>query len=119
MDNELASRWRAACIAVEGAQGIEDADDALAAFAKEAQSRGSTRTEAVLLLTHALDNNAPWEALAYSFHLLRWPELLSALEDRRAAMTDRRQAIWGHLHGAFDADWADRDMFPSLTRKVS
>ncbi len=119
MEKELASKWQAACVAVENAQGIEDADGALAAFVKEAQSRVSARSEAVILLTHGLDGNAPWEALAYVFHVLRWPELLLALEERRAAMTNRKQTVWGHIHDAFDADWEDQDMFPSLVRKVT
>ena len=119
MTDELSSKWRAACIAVENAVGIEDADADLAAFAEEARSGHVSRSEVVALLTAALARGDPWEALAYTFHVLRWPELRSALEQRRSAMTSRRENIWGHLHDAFDATWEDRDLFPSLSPKVA
>lgn len=117
MDNDLASKWRAACIAVETACGLEDADGELLRFVEQAQSGHVARSEAISLLTKALDQRAPWEALAYSFHVLRWPELLSVLEDRREAWVNdpRAQNVWVHLRDAFNPAWEDRDLFPSLS----
>jgi len=119
MNDELASKWQAACAAVEHAVGIEDADRELRAFVDEALSGHVSRVEVVALLTAALDRGDPWEALAYSFHVLRWPELMSALDVRRPAMTSRKETVWGHLRDAFEGAWEDRDMFPSLSGKVS
>ena len=118
MDSDLASKWRAACVAVENAQGLEDADSDLLHFIEEVRSGRAARPAVISLLTEALDQGAPWEALAYSFHVLRWPELLTALEARRAAWitNPRAQNVWGHLRDAFDAAWKDRDLFPSLSR---
>ena len=34
-------------------------------------------------------------------------------------MTSRKETVWGHLRDAFEGAWEDRDMFPSLSGKVS
>jgi hypothetical protein len=116
MTDDLQILWFSACDAMAGAQGAEDADAELKRFVDLARDDLAGRARVISLLTEALDAGCPWEALAYSFHALRWPELLAAVEERRAAWiaSPRAQNIWSHLREAFNRDWEDRDMFPSL-----
>jgi hypothetical protein len=118
MPDELCATWEAARQILGGATGNDAADVQLRRFAELAGHDDTTRAIAVRLLTDGLDDGSPWEALAYCFHALRWPELIELVDARRDAwLSDpRSQAIWFHLRGAFKADWEDRDLFPSLRR---
>lgn len=120
MSDELHATWEAARQILGGATGVEAADAQLRRFTELAGQDDAERGIVVSLLTQALDDGSPWEALAYCFHALRWPELIEALDARRDAWVadPRSQAIWFHLRGAFDAEWEDRDLFPSLRRHV-
>jgi hypothetical protein len=121
MIDELHGAWLAASEVLRRSVGVEQADIPLKRFVEIASQDGGTRNSAIGLITAGLDDGTPWEAVAYAFHVLRWPELQSALEDRRAAwLSDpRRQNIWAHLHDAFNPAWEDREMYPSLSGRVS
>jgi hypothetical protein len=111
--------FQIACNATSRAVGIEDAEPDMARFISHAGSQPDERSAVADLLRNGLtDGTCPWEFSAYCFHALRWSELLDAVEALRPAWTNdpRKQNIWAHLHDAFEDDWEDLDMFPTLRR---
>lgn len=60
----------------------------------------------------------PSTAIAYSMHVLRWPEVLKfAEEEHRAFYAPKMATLMTDIMDAFSDDWEDRDLYKRFQRK--
>ena len=100
-----------------GCPDIEPYGLALVRLAKEHPSLRSEFSRRFVDVLEAPDLG-PWELVAFCSHLLRWPELRTAIEvlwEQALAIRDHRAVpIFRHVLDAFESSWQDAEMFPSL-----